>query len=280
MLNSKWRFSFLAFLIISSLIVSGGFSPSCSFAESLTIRGSTTVLSIAQKAAERYMQIHPKANISVSGGGSGTGIKALLDGTVDIADASRPMKAKEVKKARERGITPVEHIVAKDGIAVIVHPQNPISALSKNRIKDIYTGKIKNWSDLGGTNKKIVVVSRETSSGTFECFNKIVLKKEKVTPFSLLQAANASVLQTVSQSKGTIGYVGIGYIDKRVKAIKVDGVYPTEATVLDSTYPISRPLFMYTNGKPTGLAARFIDFVLSEKGQEIVKEEGFVSVRQ
>ncbi|MBW2003328.1 MAG: phosphate ABC transporter substrate-binding protein [Deltaproteobacteria bacterium] len=248
-------------------------------AESLTIRGSTTVLPIAQKAAERYMNLHPQANISVSGGGSGTGVKALLDGSIDIADASRPMKAKEVKIARKRGITPCQYIIAKDGIAVIVHPKNPLSALTKAQIKEIYTGKIKNWTQLGGFKKEMVVVSRETTSGTFECFNKIVLKKAKVTPYSLLQAANAGVLQTVAQSEGAIGYVGIGYLDKRIKAIKVEGVYPTVETVIDGTYPISRPLFMYTNGKPKGLCAMFIDFVLSPKGQKIVEEEGFVKVR-
>jgi len=253
--------------------------PVSSNAESLTIRGSTTVLPIAQKAAERYMNLHREANISVSGGGSGTGVKALLDGSVDIADASRPMKGKEVKIARKRGITPCEHIIARDGIAVIVHPKNPVSALTKAQIKEIYTGKIKNWADLGGFNKEIVVVSRETTSGTFECFNKIVLKKAKVTPYALLQAANAGVLQTVAQSEGAIGYVGIGYLDKRIKALKIEGVYPAVATVVDGTYPISRPLFMYTNGKPKGLCARFIDFVLSPKGQKIVEEEGFVKLR-
>ena len=280
MLRSKFRLNMVIFIIISFLIPMGTFVfPVSASAESLTIRGSTTVLPIAQKAAERYMNLHRDANISISGGGSGTGVKALLDGSVDIANTSRPMKGKEVKIARERGITPCEHIIAKDGIAVIVHPKNPVSALTESQIKEIYTGKIKNWADLGGFNKEIVVVSRETTSGTFECFNEIVLKKAKVTPYSLLQAANAGVLQTVAQSEGAIGYVGIGYLDKRVKALKLEGVYPAVATVVDGTYPISRPLFMYTNGKPKGLCARFIDFVLSPKGQKIVEEEGFVKVR-
>lgn len=280
MLRSKFRLNMMISIIIFFLIPMGTFFfPVSASAESLTIRGSTTVLPIAQKAAERYMNLHKEANISISGGGSGTGVKALLDGSVDIANTSRPMKAKEVKIARKRGITPSEHIIARDGIAVIVNPKNPISALTKAQIKDIYTGKIKNWAQLGGFKKEIVVVSRETTSGTFECFNKIVLKKAKVTPYSLLQAANAGVLQTVAQSEGAIGYVGIGYLDKRIKAIKVEGVYPAVATVVDGTYPISRPLFMYTNGKPKGLCARFIDFVLSPKGQKIVEEEGFVKLR-
>lgn len=280
MLRTKFRLNMVISIIIFFLILMGTFVfPVSAIAESLTIRGSTTVLPIAQKAAERYMNLHREANISISGGGSGTGVKALLDGSVDIANTSRPMKGKEVKIARKRGITPCEHIIAKDGIAVIVHPKNPVSALTKAQIKEIYIGKIKNWADLGGFKKEIVVVSRETTSGTFECFNKIVLKKAKVTPYSLLQAANAGVLQTVAQSEGAIGYVGIGYLDKRIKAIKVEGVYPKVATVVDGTYPISRPLFMYTKGKPKGLCARFIDFVLSPKGQKIVEEEGFVKVR-
>jgi len=280
MLRSKFRLNMVTYVIMLFLIAMGAIVfPVSANAESLTIRGSTTVLPIAQKAAERYMNLHREANISVSGGGSGTGVKALLDGSVDIADASRPMKGKEVKIAQKRGITPYEHIIARDGIAVIVHPKNPISALTRAQIKEIYTGKLKNWADLGDLNKEIVVVSRETTSGTFECFNKIVLKKAKVTAYSLLQAANAGVLQTVAQSEGAIGYVGIGYLDKRIKAIQVEGVYPTVATVIDGTYPISRPLFMYTNGKPEGLCARFINFVLSPKGQKIVEEEGFVAIK-
>nr|HID59933.1 phosphate ABC transporter substrate-binding protein [Desulfobacterales bacterium] len=279
MLRSKFQLLVDSVSMFFLITIGIFFFPVRATAESLTIRGSTTVLPIAQKAAERYMNLHPAANISISGGGSGTGIKALLDGSVDIANTSRPMKAKEVKIAQKRGITPWEYIIAKDGIAVIVHPKNPVSALTKAQLKRIYTGRIKNWAELGGFNKEIVVVSRETTSGTFECFNKIVLKKAKVTPRALLQAANATLVQTVSQTKGAIGYVGIGYLDRRVKALKIEGVYPTVETLADGTYPISRPLFMYTNGKPKGLAARFIDFILGPEGQRIVREEGFIPIK-
>lgn len=279
MLRSKFQLLVDSVSMFFLITIGIFFFPVRATAESLTIRGSTTVLPIAQKAAERYMNLHPAANISISGGGSGTGIKALLDGSVDIANTSRPMKAKEVKIAQKRGITPWEYIIAKDGIAVIVHPKNPVSALTKAQLKGIYTGRIKNWAELGGFNKEIVVVSRETTSGTFECFNKIVLKKAKVTPRALLQAANATLVQTVSQTKGAIGYVGIGYLDRRVKALKIEGVYPTVETLADGTYPISRPLFMYTNGKPKGLAARFIDFILGPEGQRIVREEGFIPIK-
>jgi len=251
------------------------------YAESrrVVIQGSTTVLPIAQKCAEVFMQKHPEANISVRGGGSGTGIAALIDGICDIADSSRPIKDKELNKAVGRGIDPVAHVIAMDGIAVIVHPLNSINELSLTQLKDIYTGKISNWSELGGKNQKIVVISRDVASGTFECFKKLVLKGERVRPDALLQASNAAVFSVVKRTKGAIGYVGLGYLSPEVKALKIEGVLPSQDTVLKGTYPISRPLFMYTNGKPKGLAKDFIDFVLSGEGQGIVKEQGFVPLK-
>jgi len=251
------------------------------YAESrrLVIQGSTTVLPIAQKCAEVFMQKHPEADISVRGGGSGTGIAALIDGICDIADSSRPIKDKELNKAVERGVDPTAHVIAMDGIAVIVHPSNPINELTLSQLKDIYTGKISNWSELGGRNQKIVVVSRDVASGTFECFNKLALKKQRVRSDALRQPSNAAVVSTIKRTKGAIGYVGLGYLSSEVKALKINGVAPSVETVLKGTYPISRPLFMYTNGKPKGLAKDFIDFVLSEEGQRIVKEQGFVSLK-
>ncbi|MBW2040130.1 MAG: phosphate ABC transporter substrate-binding protein [Deltaproteobacteria bacterium] len=262
---------FLVLLGFSSLGLAKG--------KTITIRGSTTVLPIAQRLAERYHQLHPKLGISVSGGGSGVGIKALLDGMVDIANASRPMKAKEWKIAETKGIKPHEQIIAKDGIAVVVHPTNPISELTMSQIKDIYAGRIENWSQLGGPERRIVVVSRESASGTYECFHKIVMKKEKITPAAILQAANAGVLNTVAQTKGAIGYIGLGYITGKVKPLKVNGVYPTPEVVRKETYPISRPLFMYTRGNPQGAVADFINFALSPEGQRIAQKEGFVPIR-
>ena len=247
--------------------------------KSLVIQGSTTVLPVAQKCAEVFMQKHSEVNISVRGGGSGTGIAALIDGICDIADSSRPIKDKELNKAVERGVNPVAHVIAMDGIAVIVHPSNSINKLTLNQLKDIYTGKISNWSQLGGKNQKIVVISRDAASGTFECFEKLVLKKQRVRPDALLQASNAAVFSVVKRTKGAIGYVGLGYLSPEVKALKIEGVTPSQDTVLKGTYPISRPLFMYTNGKPKGLAKDFIDFVLSKEGQRIVKEQGFVPLK-
>ncbi len=276
--NNAWAKAGVTLVAIFVMLLC---SPSLGLSKgkSITIRGSTTVLPIAQRLAEKYYQLHPEVGISVSGGGSGVGIKALLDGMVDIASASRPMKDKEWKIAETKGIKPHEQVIAKDGIAVIVHPTNPISELTMAQIKDIYAGRMDNWSQLGGPGRKIVVVSRESASGTYECFHKIVMKKEKITPAAILQAANAGVVNTVAQTEGAIGYIGLGYITGKVKALKVNGVYPTSEVVRKETYPISRPLFMYTRGKPQGVVAVFINFVLSPEGQRIAQKEGFVPIR-
>jgi phosphate transport system substrate-binding protein len=249
------------------------------FAQKLTIQGSTTVLPIAQAAAEAYMDMHAHANITVRGGGSGTGIAALIDGATDIADASRPMKDKELVKAREKGIDPTEHIVARDGIAVIVHPSNPLKDISRDDIKAIYTGQINNWDKVGGGKGTIVVVSRDAASGTFEAFNELALEKAKLTDGALMLASNLEIARTVAQTPGAIGYVGLGYLSDEVKAVMVNGITPAEKTVNDGTYPLARPLFMYTDGQPGGLAKSFLDFVMSKEGQKIVKEAGFVPVK-
>ena len=251
----------------------------CAQSNRVVIQGSTTVLPIAQKCAEVFMQSDLEADISVRGGGSGTGIAGLIDGICDIADASRPVKEKEILKAKEKGVTPEAHVVAMDGIALIVNPSNSVSALSLAQIKDIYTGKISNWSQLGGKDQEIVVLSRDVASGTYECFNKIALNKERVRADALLQASNMAVASAVKRTKGAIGYVGIGYLSSEVKALSVEGVVPSTETVRDGKYPISRPLFMYTNGKPKGLTKDFIEFVLSYLGQKIVEKQGFVPVK-
>jgi len=249
------------------------------YAEKIVLEGSTTVLPIAQKAAEVYMQKNKDADISVRGGGSGVGIASLIDGTCDIADSSRPIKDSELDKAVSRGKDIKAHIIAMDGIAVIVHPSNKVNGLTKKQLKDIYTGKISNWSQVGGDNQKIVVVSRDTSSGTFEAFGELALDKEKVRPDAIMQASNQAVASTVAKTKGAIGYVGLGYINSEVKAIQIDGVMPSKETVLTNKYPIARPLFMYTNGTPKGLAKELIDFIKSPEGQKLVEEEGFVGLR-
>ncbi|MBN2018475.1 MAG: phosphate ABC transporter substrate-binding protein [Candidatus Cloacimonetes bacterium] len=245
----------------------------------LTITGSTTVLPIAQKCAEVYMDKHSDANISVRGGGSSVGIAALLDGTVQIADASRSIKTKELKAAREKGINPVGNVVAKDGIAVVVHPSNGISEITIPQIEAIYTGEISNWKDLGGVPGPIVVISRDNSSGTYEVFNALALGGGKVREDAVVLASNNAVAQTVSQTPSSIGYVGLGYLSDAVKALKVGGVMPSNATVNAGSYKLARPLYMYTNGNPKGLAKQYLDFIWSAEGQSIVEDLGFVPLR-
>lgn len=246
--------------------------------EEINIVGSTTVLPIAQLTAEVYMDNNPDVSITVGGGGSSIGAKALLAGTCDIADCSRPLKTKEMVKAAEAGIEPKPHIVAMDGIAVVVNPANALKDISIENIKAIYTGSISDWSELGLNGGKIVVISRDSSSGTFEAFNKLALKKARVRPDSLLQSSNKAVVQTVAQTPGAIGYIGMGYLNNSVKAVSVNGIEPTKETVLSKVYPISRPLYMYTNGAPKGKVKEYLDFVKSEKGQKLAEGEGFVGL--
>ena len=177
------------------------------------------------------------------------------------------------------GRSPKANVIAMDGICVIVHPANSIGALTKKQIKDIYTGTISNWKQLGGPDEKIVVISRDSSSGTFEAFGALALDGSKVRSDALLQASNQAVASTVSRTPGAIGYVGLGYVSSSVKAVDVDAVKATKETVLSNKYPIGRPLFMYTNGEPKGLAKQFIDFILSSEGQKLVEEEGFVGLK-
>ncbi|MGA7874401.1 MAG: phosphate ABC transporter substrate-binding protein [Desulfoferrobacter sp.] len=247
------------------------------WAGTISINGSTTVLPIAQKVAEAYMKENPDVSISVSGAGSGNGIKALIDGTTDIADSSRFIKEKEVKAAVEKGRYPVPFAVAYDCIVPVVHPGNPVKDITLDQLKGIYMGEIKNWKELGGPDKKIVVISRDTSSGTYEVWEEKVMNKERVFPGALLQASNGAVAQAVSKNNNAIGYVGFGYLNKDLKGLSVNGITGSDETTLNGTYPISRPLFMFTPGWPEGDVLNFINYVLNpKKGQKYVKDAGFV----
>jgi len=250
-----------------------------SYAEDLRIDGSTTVLPIAQKAAEVFMKKNPSAKVFVSGSGSGTGIKALIDGTTDIATSSREAKDKEVASGKKKGIKLTAHKVALDGIVPIVHPSVKIENITMEQLRDIYNGKIKSWKEIGGPNRPISVVSRDTSSGTYEVWEEKVLHKDRVRADALLVASNGQAVQTVSQNKYAIGYIGIGYFDKSIKVLKVNGKSASKETVRNGSWPVSRPLFMYTNGRPAGVTAKFIDFVLSKEGQKIVNEVKYVSIK-
>jgi phosphate transport system substrate-binding protein len=262
-----------------ALAVCGFLSSAVIAGRKITIKGSTTLLPIAQKTAEVFMDRNSDVDISVQGGGSGVGIAAIIDGTCDIGDSSRPIKESEIAQAVGRNRDPKAYVVAMDGIAVIVNPSNKISALSKKQVKDIYTGKVSDWSKVGGSAGKIVVISRDSASGTFEAFGELALNKAKVRGDALMQASNKAIAAMVEQTPGAIGYVGLGYITPGVKAVPVEGVDTNAATVISEKYPYSRPLFMYTNGKATGDVKKFIDFLLSPEGQKLVEDEGFVALK-
>lgn len=266
-------------LALSVLLGTGMAAGAHAAKETITIKGSTTVLPIAQACAEAFMNQNAAIDISVQGGGSGVGISSVIDGTCHIGDASRPAKAEEIETAKGKGVDMYENIVAWDGIAVIVHPSNGVNNLTKQQIKDIYTGKISNWRDVGGQRGPIVVVSRDSASGTFEAFNELALDKEKVKPEALLNASNNAVAQTVSSTPAAIGYVGLAYLTEAVKAIQVEGVMPSKENVVNKTFILARPLYMYTNGAPKGAVKQFIDFVMSADGQKLVDKEGFVALK-
>jgi phosphate transport system substrate-binding protein len=245
-------------------------------AENVVIKGSTTVLPITQAALEAYMKAHPGVNISLSGGGSGEGIKGLIDRTADIATSSREIKPKEVELAKSKGVNPVAHTVAIDALTPIVHPRNKVDGLTTDQLSQIYQGKIRNWKEVGGDDLQIVVVSRDSSSGTFESWGHLVLNDAKVSPRAQMQASSGAVVQAISKNRYAIGYVGIGYLNKSVKALTVNGVQASAKTALSKEYPVARPLYMYTDGQPAGVVAGFINFVLSPAGQKLVAREGFV----
>ncbi|MGC9361525.1 MAG: PstS family phosphate ABC transporter substrate-binding protein [Candidatus Syntrophosphaera sp.] len=264
-----------AILIILALII---FALPAFAQSQITCAGSTTVLPIAQATAEAFMDKYPQINISIRGGGSGVGIASLMNGTVDIANASRPMKSKELADARSKGMDPKPYALALDAIAVITHKSNPVKGLSIDQIKDIYTGKITNWSSVGGPKLPIVVISRDVSSGTFEVFNEKALEGEKVVASAQLLASNNAIATTVGTTPGGIGYIGLGYLTEEVKAVSVDGIAPSRKTAQDESYKLSRKLYMYTDGKAKGAVNNYIAFIQSEAGQKIVEEQGFIAL--
>jgi len=246
----------------------------------LVLDGSTTVGPIAKAFAEYYMSRNKGVNITVSESGSGNGAKSLINGACDIADMSRFMKDKEFKAAADKGIKPVAHVVALDGLPILVHPSNPIKGLKVEQVRDIYLGKVTNWNQVGGPNKKIIIISRDTNSGTYETFEKLVMKKAKITSGAEYVGSNGAVRQRVQSTPAAIGYAGLGFVDRTVKALEINGIYPSRETVSTGIYPIARPLFMFTNGYPKlgTHVYRFVTLHLTKKGQEIVEAIGFVPV--
>jgi len=254
----------------------------------ITIKGSDTMVHLASSWAETFMKQNPDIEVSVTGGGSGTGIAALLNGTTDICAASRKIKNKELQLALQKNIHPNEITVAKDGIAVVVNPDNPVGELTLEQLSRIFTDKSFRWNDVGGPDEPIIVLSRESSSGTYVFFQEMVLKKQDFMQDAKLMPATSAIIQSVSTDKLAIGYVGLGYAlaakDKvKIIAVKADdnspAVMPSDQTVKSGQYPIARPLFMYLNGEAEGTVKKFIDFCLSTAGQAVVTETGYVAVR-
>jgi len=258
---------------------------SLSFAHAQRIKGSDTVLPLSQQEAENYMKANPSKTVTVTGGGSGVGISALLEGTTDIAQASRKIKFDERQKLQAKGKKAQEVVVAFDALAIVVHPSNKITNLTREQLEGIFTGKIKNWKDVGGDDLKIVPYSRETSSGTYEFFKESVLKNKNYMNGIMSMPATGSIVQSISQTKGAIGYVGLAYLNKDVKAIHVSydkgATYtaPSVENAKNETYPIVRPLLYYYEAGSESLVKPFIDYILSPEGQKTVAEIGFITVK-
>jgi phosphate transport system substrate-binding protein len=269
----------IVFLIMMSAFVGIGCVDKDGKMESIIIKGSDTVLPLSQAESEEYMIANPEKSITVIGGGSGVGIAALIDGEVEIAMASRKIKDSETTAAKENGINPVEHVVAWDGIAVVVNPENPVTKITFNDLKGIYEGSISNWADVGGDDLVITVITRDSSSGTYGYFQEEVLPNEEYRQDALVQPATGAIVQEVSHNKGAIGYIGYAYLDDSTTALALDAgngfVEPTPENIINGDYPLARPLHYYTNGEPEGLAKEFLDYVSSPTGQEVVSEIGY-----
>jgi len=258
---------------------------------SIQNKGSDTLVNVALAWAEAYGQIHPEIQIAVTGGGSGTGIAALINGTVDMANASRQIKAEEREKAEANGIEPVENVVAGDAIAIVVHPENPVDGLTIPQLSDIFAGEVTNWAEVGGEDRPIVLLSRESNSGTHVYFLEEVVRqgdpedKTLFSPDTLLMPSSEGISAEVRQNPNAIGYDGLGYVtpDQKVVAVSpAEGepyVLPTLATVKDGSYPIARGLYIYTAGEPQGAVREYLDWILGPAGQAIVQELGFVPLQ-
>ena len=255
-------------------------------AEIIENKGSDTLVNLALAWAEAYMAANPTARISVTGGGTGTGIAAMINGTVDIANASRAMKDEEIAAAQANGINPVEHVVAGDAIAIVVHPSNPVDGLTLQQLSDIYTGQLTNWQQVGGEDRPIVLLSRESNSGTYVYFLEEVIRRGEesdllFSPDTLLMPSSEGISVEVRQNPNAIGYDGLGYVTDDQKVLGVaaaDGepfVLPSAETVNDGSYPIARELFMYTAGEPQGVVQSYMAYIFTE-GQAIVATLGFV----
>jgi phosphate transport system substrate-binding protein len=243
----------------------------------IVMDGSTTVGPIA-KAFAAYYTRSTGVEVTVSESGSGNGAKSLINKTCDIADMSRPMKENEIAAAKSQGVNPVPNVVALDGLAIIVHPSNRVKGLTRAQVRGIYIGTYTNWNQVGGPNAPIIMIQRESNSGTQDTFKELVLGEEnKVSDKAETQASNGAVKSRVASTPHAIGFVGLGYVDHSVKALPIDGVKADVRTVKNGTYTLHRKLFMYTNGQPTGDVKKFIDIPKTATGKRMITEIGFVN---
>lgn len=278
-------------LFVLLLVAFSGFAFASKDKNSLQIKGSDTMVNLGQAWAEKYMQDNPSEFVAVTGGGSGTGLSSLISGTCDITMSSRNIKEKEISLARQKGINPYEIKVALDGLAVVVNPKNPVNKLTLDQLAQIFTGKISNWKELGGPDQKIVLLSREVNSGTHVYFKEHVLRKndpnskEEFVAAALMLSSSQAIADEVAGNPSAIGYYGMGYISAKQKPVMVakdeksEYEAPSIENVVNGKYPISRPLFLYTNGQPQGLVKKFVDFALSQEGQDIVLKTDFVPIK-
>ncbi|MFH1189071.1 MAG: PstS family phosphate ABC transporter substrate-binding protein [Candidatus Omnitrophota bacterium] len=259
---------------------------------SIQMKGSDTMVNLAQAWAEKYMEQNPGDFVAVTGGGSGTGLSSLISGSCDIAMSSRPIKEKEIALAGKRGINPYEIKVALDGLAVVVNPSNFAKKLTMDQLAGVFSGRIAAWKELGGKDEKIVILSREVNSGTHVYFKEHILRnndpngREEFAPGALMLSSSQAIADEVAGNPAAIGYYGMGYISARQAPVAVakdaasEYVEPVIANVINGKYPISRPLYVYTNGAPEGLVKKFVDYMLSAEGQEIVLATDFVPVKK
>ena len=281
---------FYTALIISLFIITACSGYHGNTNAGMQIKGSDTIVNLVQVWAEKFNNINNTTNIGVTGGGTGTGFAALLNDTCDIAMASRQVEEIETKLAEQKGITYKEYIVGLDGLAVLVNKNNPINNLTMEQLRDIFMAKITNWKELGGEDRKIVILSRESNSGTHMFFKDNVIRlnnpdsKDEFSPRALLMPSSQAIVDEIYQNPNAVGYVGIGFMNEQTKPVAISDIgkkeffLPTIENVMHGKYPISRPLYLYTNGEPKGVVKEFIDYTLSPEGQKVVAETDFVPI--
>jgi phosphate transport system substrate-binding protein len=281
-MSRRVLFLFLAAIVVAGLVAAQCGAPATEAPSGagpsgqISVAGSTTVQPLAEKLAEAFSAGNPGVSIDVQGGGSSVGVKSAGQGVADVGMASREVKEEELKEFPDLKV----FTIARDGIAIVAHPDVPLAGLSKDQVRDIFGGKIKSWSEVGGPDKMIVVVSREEGSGTRAAFEELVMGKDTlIVDTAILHPSNGAVRTAVSTTPDSIGYLSFGYLDASVKALTVDGVEPSEANVASDKYPVVRPLNMLTGGEPSGAVKAWLDFILGDEGQKIVKEEGYIPVK-